>query len=42
VILDLMDEMRREFGITLVMATHSSEAAERCDQLITLSDGRID
>jgi putative ABC transport system ATP-binding protein len=41
VILDLLDEMRREFGITLVMATHSQEAAERCDQRITLSDGRI-
>ena len=42
VILDLLDEMRRAFGITLVMATHSGEAAERCDRLITLSDGRID
>jgi putative ABC transport system ATP-binding protein len=41
VILDLLDDMRREFGITLVMATHSTEAAQRCDQRITLSDGRI-
>ena len=41
VILDLLDEMRKEFGITLVMATHSQEAAQRCDQRITLSDGRI-
>jgi putative ABC transport system ATP-binding protein len=41
VILDLLDDMRREFGITLIMATHSSEAAERCDRSITLSDGCI-
>jgi putative ABC transport system ATP-binding protein len=41
VILDLLDEMRREFGITLVMATHSDEAAARCDVRVTLSDGRV-
>ena len=41
VILDLLDEMRREFGITMVMATHSTEAADRCDERIILSDGRI-
>jgi putative ABC transport system ATP-binding protein len=41
-ILDLIDEMRREFNITLVMATHSQEAAERCEQRVTLSDGRIE
>jgi ABC-type lipoprotein export system ATPase subunit len=40
-ILDLLDEMRKEFGITLVMATHSTEAAERCGRSVTLSDGRI-
>ena len=42
VILNLLDEMRKEFGITMVMATHSIEAAERCDQQLTLSDGRIE
>jgi putative ABC transport system ATP-binding protein len=41
-ILDLLDEMRRELGITLVMATHSQEAAERCERRVTLSDGRIE
>jgi putative ABC transport system ATP-binding protein len=41
VILDLLDELRLEFGLTVVMATHSTEAAERCDQRIMLSDGRI-
>ena len=42
VILDLLDELRREFGLTIVMATHSDEAAERCDERIVLSDGRVD
>jgi putative ABC transport system ATP-binding protein len=41
VILDLLDELRREFGLTVVMATHSAEAAERCDERVVLSDGRI-
>jgi putative ABC transport system ATP-binding protein len=40
-ILDLIDQMRREFNITLVMATHSPEAAERCEQRVSLSDGEI-
>ncbi|HSV13891.1 MAG TPA: ABC transporter ATP-binding protein [Tepidisphaeraceae bacterium] len=42
VILDLLDELRREFGLTVVMATHSPEAAERCDERVMLSDGRIE
>jgi putative ABC transport system ATP-binding protein len=41
VILDLLDELRRAYGVTVVMATHSGEAAERCDDRVTLSDGRI-
>jgi putative ABC transport system ATP-binding protein len=41
VILDLLDELRRAYGVTVVMATHSDEAAERCDDRVTLSDGRI-
>ncbi len=40
-ILDLLDDLRRAYGVTVVMATHSDEAAERCDDRITLSDGRI-
>ena len=41
VILDLLDDLRRAFGVTVVMATHSDEAAERCDDRVTLSDGRV-
>jgi putative ABC transport system ATP-binding protein len=41
VILDLLLELRREFGVTVVMATHSEEAAQSCDDRVVLSDGRI-
>jgi putative ABC transport system ATP-binding protein len=41
VILDLLAELQREFGVTVVMATHSDEAAARCDDRIRLADGRV-
>lgn len=41
IILDLLVELHREYGATVVMATHSPEAAERCDERILLADGRI-
>jgi ABC-type lipoprotein export system ATPase subunit len=41
VILDLLMELQREFGVTVVMATHSEEAAERCADRVELADGRI-
>lgn len=41
IILDLLVELHREYGVTVVMATHSPEAAERCDDRILLADGRI-
>jgi putative ABC transport system ATP-binding protein len=40
-ILDLLADLQREYGVTVVMATHSSEAAARCDARIELADGRI-
>ena len=41
VILDLLLELQRDYGLTVVMATHSDEAAERCEDRVTLEDGRI-
>ena len=41
VILDLLVELQREAGVTVVMATHSDEAAARCDDRIRLADGRV-
>ncbi len=39
--LDLLVELQREFGVTVVMATHSDEAAARCDDRIFLVDGKV-
>jgi putative ABC transport system ATP-binding protein len=40
-ILNLLGELHREFGVTVVIATHSAEAADRCADRITLEDGRV-
>ena len=40
-VLDLLDEIRRERGVTLVLATHSQAAASRADRRIEIRDGRI-
>jgi putative ABC transport system ATP-binding protein len=40
-ILDLLVELQREMGLSIVMATHAPEAAARCDQQIFLEDGRV-
>lgn len=40
-VLNLLDEMRRERGVTLVLATHSEAAAKRADRTIEIRDGRI-
>jgi putative ABC transport system ATP-binding protein len=41
IILDLLAELQGEFGVTVVMATHSSDAAARCHDRLHLADGRI-
>jgi len=33
--------VRRERGVTLVLATHSENAARRADRIVALHDGRI-
>lgn len=40
-VLDLLLELHRERGTTLLMVTHSPEIAGRADRVITLKDGRI-
>jgi len=37
----LMLELQREFNTTLLLATHSSDIAERADRLLSLHDGRL-
>jgi putative ABC transport system ATP-binding protein len=40
-VLALIDEVRRERGVTVILATHSEKAARRADRSLTLADGRI-
>ena len=39
-VLALLDEVRRERGVTLLLATHSSAAASRADRTVRLKDGK--
>lgn len=41
-IMDMLFGLREQHGATLIMVTHSSELANRCDRVIRLRDGRID
>jgi len=41
-IIDMLFGLREQHGATLIMVTHSSELAARCDRVIRLRDGRID
>jgi putative ABC transport system ATP-binding protein len=40
-VLELLDTIRRERGVTLVLATHSTAAAKRADRVVELRDGRV-
>jgi ABC-type lipoprotein export system ATPase subunit len=40
-VLRLLDEIRRERGVTLLLATHSAAAAAKADRTVAVRDGRI-
>jgi putative ABC transport system ATP-binding protein len=40
-VLRLLDEIRRERGVTLVLATHWPAAARRADRAVEIRDGRL-
>lgn len=40
-ILALMDDLHSEFNTTILMVTHNEEAAEHCDRVIRLRDGKV-
>ena len=41
-LLDVMDELNRELGLTFVFATHDARVMERSRRLVRMRDGRID
>ncbi|MEP5732152.1 MAG: ABC transporter ATP-binding protein [Sulfitobacter sp.] len=40
-IMDLLFDLRDQYGATLVLVTHDRSLADRCDRAIALADGRI-
>lgn len=40
-IMDLLFDMRDQYGATLVLVTHDPTLAARCDRAVSLADGRI-
>jgi len=40
-VLNLLDEMSRQAGKTLLMVTHSLEVARRADRLLSMVDGQL-
>jgi putative ABC transport system ATP-binding protein len=40
-ILDLLEQLRRERGLTIVMVTHDMDVASRADRIVHMLDGRV-
>jgi putative ABC transport system ATP-binding protein len=40
-ILDLLDELRAAFPMTVLIATHEQQVVDRCDRMLRLRDGRL-
>lgn len=40
-VLELLDELRRNEGATMIVATHSNAVAASCDRVLELRDGRL-
>lgn len=40
-VIDLLFRLQKERGITLVIVTHDTELAARCDRIIHISDGKL-
>jgi ABC-type lipoprotein export system ATPase subunit len=40
-VLELLDEIRRERDVTLILATHSEPAARRAERIVEIRDGKL-
>lgn len=40
-VIDLLDELSKKHHKTIIIVTHDTQIAERCDRIITISDGRV-
>ncbi|MBN1287204.1 MAG: ABC transporter ATP-binding protein [Anaerolineae bacterium] len=40
-VMDLIDELRKEYGLTILMATHDLELTRHADRVLTLRDGAL-
>lgn len=40
-VIDLLDELSKKHHKTIIIVTHDMQVAERCDRIMTISDGRI-
>ncbi len=40
-VLDLIEALHERLGFALVIATHDSQVAARCERIVTLEDGRV-
>jgi putative ABC transport system ATP-binding protein len=40
-VIELLFDLARRQGTTLILITHDNALAERCDRIIRLADGRI-
>jgi putative ABC transport system ATP-binding protein len=40
-VLDLLDRLRRERGLTIVLVTHDAQVAARADRVVRMLDGRL-
>jgi ABC-type lipoprotein export system ATPase subunit len=41
-VLDLLDALRRDRGLTVVMVTHEGHVAQRADRIVRMLDGRVE
>jgi len=40
-IIDLLLNLREEYGMTMLVATHDAEVAASCDRIVRLQDGKV-